>query len=203
MFVVNASAREDLFVKFLFFFSLCPKKYRLLYLSVLRRKQIIYRSERDQTRERQMVSGLRLHYGNLPCWWNVCIRVWQRQRKGKKSESEWDSLQWFMTSCRCICVCVLVCVSRWEGPPVVHLRHSVHQRRSVLFVLLHPSVSDGSWVMMTGRAIAAGADASLWGGRPPSSSTWRVLHAALVVTVHADLWHKSVVWFHSPLVQAV
>lgn len=119
--------------------------------------------------------------------------VWQRQRKKKRERLYYDL--WKVAS---VCVflivlwlCVCVCVSKWEGLSVVNLRHSVHQRRSVLFVLLHPSVSDGSLMVMARRALTAGTDATLGWGRPPSPSPpWGVLHAALVVTVHTDLKQK-------------
>lgn len=120
----------------------------------------------------------------------MCIDVFDKDRE-KKKKRERERLWWFMTSC------LGVCVSKREGPPVVCLRHSVHQRRrrSVLFVLLHPSVSDGSLMVMARRAVTAGADATLGWGRPSSTSSssapWGVLHATLVVTVHADLWEKE------------
>ncbi len=126
----------------------------------------------------------------------------QRQRM-KKRKRLYDGFWQVACVCVFVCVCVseCVCVSKWEGPPVVYLRHSVHQRRSVLFVLLHHSVSDGSLMVMSGRALAAGTDATLGWGRPSHSSSppWRVLHASLVVTIHTDLWKKriSTIWFHT------
>lgn len=70
---------------------------------------------------------------------------------------------------------------------MVHLRHSVHQRRSVQFVLLHRSLSDASLIVRARRALAVTA---LWWRRSACSSSslaGGVLHAALVVTVHVDL----------------
>lgn len=123
----------------------------------------------------------------------MCIRVFDKDRERK---SERDSIMIYEKLPQCVyfwlcCGCVCVCVSKWEGLSVVNLRHSVHQRRSFLFVLLHPSVSDGSLMVMARRALTAGTDATLGWGRPPSPSPpWGVLHAALVVTVHTDLKQK-------------
>lgn len=118
--------------------------------------------------------------------------VWWSKREKEKSERAYDDF-WKVASVCVFLIVVWPCerVSKRDGLSVVNLWHSVHQRRSVLFVLLHPSVSDGSLMVMARQALAAGADATLGWGRPrPSSPPWGVLHAALVVTVYADLWEK-------------
>lgn len=140
-------------------------------------------------------SGLPSHCRDLPCRVNVCICVFDKDRERKKKARE--NLWWFMKSRLGVYFwsgCVLrVRVSRWEVLPAARLRHSVYQRRAVLFVLLHPSVSDGSLMVMTSRAVAARIDAALGRGGPPSAAPAPrgVLHAALVVAVHTDLQQQK------------
>lgn len=77
-----------------------------------------------------------------------------------KTEKARETLQWCGCVCVSECVCVCVCVSekvlQW-----CYLRHSVHQRRGILFVLLHPSVSVGSLMVMAWWTLATGTDATL------------------------------------------
>lgn len=181
---------------------LCPKKYGVFYLSLQKGTQD-YHTSQEETRpihSKTRPQQSRPADARWPLVYDfttvnfhadeICVFVCLTETEKEKAR-ETETLQWFMTSCLCVCLFLSVCVSKWEGPPVVYLRHSVHQRRSVLFVLLHSSVSDGSLMMMAGWALAARTDATLGGGRPPSSSPpWWVLHTSLIVTVHTDLWEK-------------
>lgn len=69
-----------------------------------------YTQRPDQTRRRRMASGVRLHYGNLPCWWNMCIRVFDKDRERKKRERLRLFAMVYDQLPVCLCVCVGVCV---------------------------------------------------------------------------------------------